>query len=183
MADEFSDKLNAVLGDPEAMGQIMSIARALTGDGGQPPPPTEEPAPPQSDRPVEPSVPAPITPTAPVPPQPAAPQLDLSSLMGMLGQLSGGQNTSAPTGSSSGNPLSALADIDPRLIQTGMKLLSEYNSTDDRKTALLTALRPFVKEERFAKVDRAIQLAKLSRVIRIALHVFKDSGGGEQEHV
>ena len=48
MADEFADKLNAVLGNPEAMGQIMSLARSLTGDSGdeggsQPPiqPPVE----------------------------------------------------------------------------------------------------------------------------------------------
>ena len=34
MADEFADKLNAVLGNPEAMGQIMSLARSLTGDSG-----------------------------------------------------------------------------------------------------------------------------------------------------
>ena len=30
MADDFTEQLNAVLGNPEAMGQIMSIARALT---------------------------------------------------------------------------------------------------------------------------------------------------------
>ena len=35
MADEFADKLNAVLGNPEAMGQIMSLARSLTGDSGR----------------------------------------------------------------------------------------------------------------------------------------------------
>ena len=46
---------------------------------------------------------------------------------------------------------------------------------------LLAALRPFVKEERFAKVDRAIQVAKLSRVIRVAFQLFKEGGG--QEHV
>ncbi len=31
---EFEEKLNAILSDPKAMGQIMSIARALGGDGG-----------------------------------------------------------------------------------------------------------------------------------------------------
>lgn len=29
---EFEDKLNAILADPEAMGQIVSIAKALTGE-------------------------------------------------------------------------------------------------------------------------------------------------------
>ena len=31
---EFEDRLNAILGDPEAMGQIVSIAKALTGEDG-----------------------------------------------------------------------------------------------------------------------------------------------------
>ena len=50
MADDFTEQLNAVLGNPEAMGQIMSIARALTGDGNaappQAPPPQAPPPPP-----------------------------------------------------------------------------------------------------------------------------------------
>lgn len=46
MADEFADKLNAVLGNPEAMGQIMSLARSLTGDSGD-----EEALSPQYSRP------------------------------------------------------------------------------------------------------------------------------------
>ena len=29
---EFEEKLNAILSDPQAMGQIASLAQALTGD-------------------------------------------------------------------------------------------------------------------------------------------------------
>ncbi|MEG2455056.1 MAG: hypothetical protein RSC08_02285 [Oscillospiraceae bacterium] len=72
-----------------------------------------------------------------------------------------------------GDLFSALGSLDPRILQTAMRLFSEYNATDDRKAALLTALRPFVREKRYAKVDRAIQVAKLSRVIRIGLELFK----------
>jgi hypothetical protein len=43
MADDFTEQLNAVLGNPEAMGQIMSIARALTGDGNAAPPQARRP--------------------------------------------------------------------------------------------------------------------------------------------
>lgn len=68
---------------------------------------------------------------------------------------------------------SMLGNLDPRLLQVGMRLFSEYNSGDDRKTALLTALQPFVKPERYAKVDKAIQIAKLSHVIRVALDAFR----------
>ena len=58
--------------------------------------------------------------------------------------------------------------------------MSEYNSKDDGRTALLQALRPFVKEQRYAKLDRAIQIARLSRLIRVALDAFK---GGDDDHV
>ena len=39
--------------------------------------------------------------------------------------------------------------------------------------ALLNALRPFVREERYAKLDKAIQIARLSRLIRSALDLFR----------
>lgn len=159
MADDFTEQLNAVLGNPEAMGQIMSIARALTGDGNAAPPAL----PPQA-------------------PQSAAP--DLSGMLNRLGGLLNGGSGGGALQNGGGNPLSALADLDPRLIQLGMRLISEYNSPADDKTALLAALRPFVKEERFAKVDRAIQAARLARVVRAALRMFRESKeGGEGEHV
>lgn len=129
---EFEDKLQSILGDPEAMGQIMSIAQSITGNSGGGDAPEAEPDP-------------------TVPESPAA-----------------------------GDLFSALGNLDPRLIQMGMRLLSEYNSTDDRKAALLTALQPFVREERYAKVDKAIQIAKLAHVIRVALDVFRK---GEGDHV
>ena len=156
---EFEEKLNAILGDPEAMGQIVSIAKALTGEtASSGTSPAQEPAG-----------------EAASPPEEAAssPPPDLSPLLGLLGGSDG-----------DANPLSVLGDLDPRLIQLGMRLISEYNSPADDKTALLAALRPFVKEERFAKVDRAIQAARLARVVRAALRMFRESKeGGEGEHV
>lgn len=138
----FEDKLNAILGDREAMGQIMALAQSLgkqeeqreavqpdqEGEDGYVPAWPQE----QSQPPVQ-----------PVP--------DLSGV---------------------------LSGIDPKMMQMGMQLLQEYNRSDDRNAALLAALRPFVKEERFAKVDRAIQIARLSRVIRVLFDAMKEKGGG-----
>ena len=73
-------------------------------------------------------------------------------------------------------PLAAAGKIDPAMLSGMVELLREYNRSDDRKTALLLALRPFLKEERWARVDRAVQIARLSRVIRAA---FRMLGGGE----
>lgn len=138
---EFEDKLNAILGDPEAMGQIVSIAKALTGEGDSAPAQTP-----------------PAAPEAPPDPPPGG-QPDWQSILGLLG---GGDS-----------PLSALGDLDPKLIQAAVTLFSEYSATDDRKVALLNALKPFLKPERQAKIDRAMQLARLSRVIRVAFRLFQ----------
>lgn len=124
---EFDEKLNAILSDPKAMGQIMSIAKALGG--------TEE----ENGR-------------------------------------SGAPSQESPAPSSADQLLSSLGDIDPKVLQTALRLFSEYSATDDRRTALLTALQPFLKEERYAKVDKAVQITKLSRVARVAFQLLK---GGE----
>lgn len=62
---EFQEQLQAILGDPEAMGQITAIARALTGGAEPPPAPNAEEYVPVDPPPQEP---------------PAAP--DLSALLG-----------------------------------------------------------------------------------------------------
>jgi len=61
-----------------------------------------------------------------------------------------------------------------------MRVLQEYRREDDRKTALLAALRPFVREERYDRLDRAIQIAKLSRGLRVFLDTMR---GEESPHV
>ena len=127
---EFEEKLNAILSDPQAMGQIASLAQALTGEhAGE-----------------------------------SAGQSDATDWSALLGMLGGGGDS---------NPLSALSELDPQLLQAGLRLFSEYSATDDRKVALLNALKPFVKPERYAKVDKAVQIAKLARVIRVAFQLFQ----------
>ena len=67
--------------------------------------------------------------------------------------------------------LDTLSQIDPRLISGAFQLMSQYQNNDDGRVALLNALRPFVKEKRYAKLDKAIQIAKLSRLIRMGLEL------------
>lgn len=99
--------------------------------------------------------------------------------------------SASPPSSGEGAGLSALlgaldgslGDLDPQLIQTILGLMSGYGANDDRRVALLTALKPFLKLERQAKVERAIQIARLSRMIRAALRLFKKDSGEEDAHV
>ena len=84
----------------------------------------------------------------------------------------------APAPASSGiDPLSMLSNLDPRMLQMGMRLFQEYQGNNSDSTALLLALRPYLKPERYAKLDRAVQLAKISRVARVIFSSFGDKGG------
>lgn len=129
---ELEEKLNAILSDPQAMGQILSAAKALSG----------------------------------------AQEEDASSF-----------SADDPSNEEAVDPLSALNQLDPRLIQAGMRLLSEYTAGDDRKTALLEALKPFLRQERQAKVDQAVRIARLARVIRTAFRIFQERGKEESKDV
>ena len=126
---EFEEKLNSILGDQNAMSQIMALAQSLSGAGS--PPAAETPHP-------EPA---------------AAPPAEMS-----LG----------------------LNQVDPRLLQLGGRILKEYQRGEDKNTALLLALKPFLRQERYAKVDQAIQLARLARVVRVALESMGQTGGEER---
>ena len=63
--------------------------------------------------------------------------------------------------------------MDARLLSVVGSLFSQYNSNDDQRVALLNSLRPFVKEQRYSKLDKAIQIAKLSRVVRMAIDLLR----------
>lgn len=145
MAD-LQEQLQAILGDPQAMSQITAIAQTLTG-GNIPSPP-----PPQAQDvefvPVE----------TPASPEPAAESSSTAS--GPVPDLS-----ALPGG---------LPDIDPKLLQIALRVFSEYSAQDDRKVALLTSLKPFLKAERLEKMEKAEKIARLSRVVRVAIQVLKE---------
>lgn len=147
---ELQEQLQAILGDPQAMSQITAIAQALTG-GGRPPEPSPEPQAQDVD-----FVPVESPTTAP----PEAPPPDLTALLGAMG---GGE----------------FPPLDPKLLSAALRIFSEYSAQDDQKAALLAALKPFLKGERLEKLAKAEQVARLSRVIRVAIRVLKEG----DEHV
>lgn len=73
-----------------------------------------------------------------------------------------------------------LGQIDPKMLQVGMDIIRQIQSTEDRNTALLSALRPFLREEKQARLDRAMQIARMTKLIRAALGAL---GGKEGERV
>lgn len=140
---EFEEKLNAILGDQEAMGQIMALARSLSASEQTESEETQE--------------------------------------EGGVSGCDKQEDIQAPS-SQQGPDLSALFDqLDPAMLQMGMRILREYRGRDDRSADLLRALRPFVREERRGKLDKALQIAQMTRMIRVALTAM--GGRGEEGDV
>lgn len=110
---EMEDKLNALLGDPESMGRIMSLAQQLSG-GAAPPPKPEAPL--------------------------------------------------------------SLGGLDPQLMSRILPLLQEFSRDSSESMQLLYALRPFLKESKRDKVERAV---KLARIIHIGKKAMTDWGLGD----
>ena len=111
----------------------------------------------------------------------------MEQIMSLAQSLGGGSPTPSPENGSTAEtkPFKGLEEslglgsIDPRIL-TGIAQLLSQSGEDDHRTALLQALRPFVREQRYAKLDKAIQIARLSRLIRMALELFRTK---EDSHV
>lgn len=89
------------------------------------------------------------------------------------------ESTYAPAAEAAEQPdLSAmLGQIDPKMLQVGMDIIRQVQSTEDRNTALLNALRPFLREEKQARLDRAMHLARMTKLIRAALGALRGEEG------
>ena len=112
----------------------------------------------------------------------------MGQIMGLARSLGGGaqsdptSESSSPDGGMPGpgatDPLSLLSSINPKFLDLAIGMMNTYRSGDDRRAALLTALRPFVREERYAKLDQAIRITKLTQIIRMALDTLRTQEGG-----
>ena len=129
--DNFDEKLNKLLQDPEALARVAELARGMqTG------------------------------------------QRDVGSGGGRGGQ-DGDKNPSG--GGLDPGLLGALGSLDPKMLGNIAGILGDLTTTDDRRTQLLEALRPYVRKARQEKMDRAVQLLQLSKVARRALGMFGGS--------
>lgn len=99
-------------------------------------------------------------------PDPAQGMPDMSALAGMLGALGGGQSAVSPQAQGPEGPdtLAMVAKLAP--------MLSQLNREDD-STRLLTALRPLLGPERRSKIDEAVKILQMMRL----LPMLRDMGG------
>ena len=75
-----------------------------------------------------------------------------------------------------GGITSTLKDLDPKIFRLVTRLVMEYSTAKNDKAALLNAIKPYLKEDRREKIDKAAEIAKLARLAKVAMHEF---AGGE----
>lgn len=124
---DFEEKLNQILSDPQAMGQIMSLANAIAGPAG--------------------------------------------------GQEHSNDDAPQPSSAPTGGLSDLLSSLDTGSVGKIMELFSVYQQQGDEKAQLLAAMRPFLRPERQSRLDQALRITRLSRVIRAALGMMQ--GGAD----
>jgi len=99
----------------------------------------------------------------------------MEKIAGLARSLMGGDGTPAKEAPP---PVSPEAGLDAGLLQKLGGLLGGAGQTPDREQALLAAMRPYLSEKRRGKMDRALEIAKLARIARLAMG---ETGGGSDE--
>jgi hypothetical protein len=110
---------------------------------------------------------------------------DMEKIAGLAKSLSGTFGA-VPVAAASGTPepeeaksdggqAGVLGGKDPKMLKLIGRLTGEYSSGGD-KADLLRALRPYLKDERREKLDRAAEIARMARLAKIA---FSEFGGGD----
>ena len=102
--------------------------------------------------------------------------VDLDGLSALLGQFTSDGNENGEkcdSADSAGDGI--FGDIDLDTIMKLMDALSQLNSSD-KNTELLLALKPHLRSENQAKVDRAIKLMKLMSVFML----LRENGLGDK---
>ena len=76
-------------------------------------------------------------------------------------------------------PQPAVPPIDDGAMRAILSMMQQLQRTDSRQEALLSALKPYLAPERREKIDRAAQIARISRLASSALQngLFGKRGG------
>lgn len=106
----------------------------------------------------------------------------MAQIMQLAQQLSGSMGgdtaqtvaAASPAASPSPPPPATLGGLDPQTIARYLPLLQELTRDTSQTTQLLYALRPFLKDGKQNKVERA---ARLARLITIGKRFLSEGGG------
>jgi len=98
---------------------------------------------------------------------------EMEKIMGLARELSGslGARQDTPQGGEPQAHEQAKSPDGPdaRTLRIVSRVMAEYSSQSGDKSALLSAMKPYLREERRAAVDRAAEIAKLTHAARAVL--------------
>ena len=99
---------------------------------------------------------------------------DMEKIMNIARSLSGSADK---TGEKKDAPKLPFGDVDPKMLGVMTRLMKEYNTTQSDKTALLSAMKPYIKAESRDALDKAGNILKITRLAKIA---FSEFGGNDK---
>ena len=97
----------------------------------------------------------------------------MERILGIARSLSGEDNAGTPTTGSAESqqetPQGILGGLDPRTLGMLTRIMGEFSSQDGSKAALVTALKPFLREERYNSLAKALTVSKIVRAAKTAM--------------
>ena len=105
----------------------------------------------------------------------------MGQIMALANSFTGGEGGEASPppaspASETGDLGALFGSLDPALLSLAGRLFAEYQRQDDERVRLLQALEPFLRPERQARLEQAMRLTRLSRVIRCLLRSREEGG-------
>ena len=105
----------------------------------------------------------------------------MEQIFSIAAALGGGQKEEEAQPEPTPEPAGGLGDLlggfDPGLLFKLLPLMQEYQAGGGEREALLAALKPFLRRETGEKLEKAIRITRISRVIRTGMSLFKGEGG------
>lgn len=98
---------------------------------------------------------------------------EMAKITRLAGQLMGNAGESPPS-----EPRPEDGGFDPGMLGRLQGLMGSLSGKGDDKAGLFKALAPYLREERRAKLEKALRLAKAAKLAGAALGEFGGEGGG-----
>ena len=98
---------------------------------------------------------------------------DMEKIMGLARELTGsgegGEKEAEKKTEPSAAAIPDLGGISPKMLGVIGKLMGQLRSEGDGKTALVNSMKPYVRPERREALDRAVKIARMARLARLAV--------------
>lgn len=91
----------------------------------------------------------------------------MNQILALVKSLEGGGTAETGGENKPHQPLQ-IPSLDPKMMKLLTQVMSEYGK-DDGTVAALYAIKPFLKEDKQERIDKAMEMAKLARLAKLAI--------------